>query len=88
MTRRGGGSWFTRKHQVGHLTGSLRRGQAAGSLLPRNSRRQLEMTKQIIERGELRLVEMNQRIADNLTKIITSLENPTNPTDSDADDAS
>ncbi|MFZ3392427.1 site-specific integrase [Rhodococcus sp. 7Tela_A2] len=42
-------------------------------------REQLEMTRGIIERarqrGQLRLVEMNTRTADNLTAIITSLEN-------------
>jgi site-specific recombinase XerD len=42
-------------------------------------REQLELTRGIIERaqqrGQLRLVEMNQRTADNLTKIIGSLEN-------------
>jgi site-specific recombinase XerD len=42
-------------------------------------REQLELTRGIIERaqqrGQLRVVEMNQRTADNLTKIIGSLEN-------------
>jgi integrase len=42
-------------------------------------REQLELTRGIIERaqqrGQLRLVEMNTRTADNLTKIIGSLEN-------------
>jgi site-specific recombinase XerD len=42
-------------------------------------REQLELTRGIIERaqqrGQLRLVEMNQRTADNLTNIIGSLEN-------------
>jgi site-specific recombinase XerD len=42
-------------------------------------REQLELTRGIIERaqqrGQLRLIEMNQRTADNLTKIIGSLEN-------------
>lgn len=44
-------------------------------------REQLEMTRGIIERaqqrGQLRLVEMNQRTADNLITIIDSLETPT-----------
>jgi len=42
-------------------------------------REQLELTRGIIERaqqrGQLRLVEMNERTAGNLTKIIGSLEN-------------
>jgi site-specific recombinase XerD len=42
-------------------------------------REQLELTRGIIERaqqrGQLRVVEMNQRTADNLTKIIGGLEN-------------
>jgi hypothetical protein len=54
-------------------------------------REQLEMTRGIIERarqrGQLRVVEMNQRTADNLLTIITSLENPSPPTVSDIDDA-
>ncbi len=41
-------------------------------------REQLELTRGIIERaqqrGQLRLIEMNQRTADNLTKIIGSLD--------------
>ena len=41
-------------------------------------REQLELTRGIIERaqqrGQLRLVEMNTRTADNLTKIIDSLD--------------
>ena len=49
------------------------------------------MTSGIIERarqrGQLRVVEMNQRTADNLLTIITSLENPSPPTVSDIDDA-
>ncbi|MCV7277866.1 tyrosine-type recombinase/integrase [Mycolicibacter arupensis] len=55
-------------------------------------REQLELTRGIIERarqrGQLRVVEMNQRTADNLLTVITSLETPTPPTISDADDAS
>lgn len=43
-------------------------------------REQLELTRGIIERaqqrGQLRLVEMNQRTADNLVNIITGLESP------------
>jgi len=58
--------------------------------LPQHSE-QLEMTRGIIERarqrGQLRVVEMNQRTADNLLTIITSLENPSPPTVSDIDDA-
>jgi hypothetical protein len=44
-------------------------------------REQLEMTRGIIERaekrGQLRLIEMNRRTADNLTKIIGTLEGET-----------
>ena len=54
-------------------------------------REQLELTRGIIERarqrGQLQVVEMNQRTADNLLTIITSLENPSPPTVSDIDDA-
>ena len=55
-------------------------------------REQLELTRGIIERarqrGQLRVVEMNQRTAGNLLTIITSLEDPSPPTGSDTDDAS
>jgi integrase len=55
-------------------------------------RKQLELTRGIIERarqrGQLRVVEMNQRTADNLLTIITSLDNPSPPTVSDTDDES
>jgi hypothetical protein len=54
-------------------------------------REQLELTRGIVERaqqrGRLRLVEMNQRTADNLTKIIDSLENDSTtagPSENDA----
>jgi site-specific recombinase XerD len=54
-------------------------------------REQLELTRGIIERaqqrGQLRLVEMNQHTADNLTKIIGSLEQDAATTESSADDA-
>jgi integrase len=55
-------------------------------------REQLELTRGIIERahqrGQLRVAEMNQRTADNLLTIITSLETPSPPTGSNTDDAS
>ena len=55
-------------------------------------REQLELTRGIIERarqrGQLRVVEMNQRTADNLLTIITSLETPSPSTVSETDDAS
>lgn len=51
-------------------------------------REQLEMTRGIIERararGQLRLVEMNTRTADNLTAIITSLEDAPGDADQQA----
>jgi site-specific recombinase XerD len=54
-------------------------------------REQLEMTRGIIERaqqrGQLRLIEMNQRTADNLTKIIGSLENDAGTAESSDGDA-
>jgi hypothetical protein len=54
-------------------------------------REQLEMTRGIIERaekrGQLRLVEMNRRTADNLTKIIDGLEGETPADDSGDNDA-
>jgi hypothetical protein len=54
-------------------------------------RKQLEMTRGIIERaeerGQLRLVEMNSRTADNLTKIIGALEGETTTDDSGDHDA-
>lgn len=54
-------------------------------------REQLEMTRGIIERahqrGQLRLVEMNQRTADNLITIIDSLETPTPTTECGGCDA-
>lgn len=55
-------------------------------------REQLDMTRGIItraqERGQLRLAEMNQRTADNLLTIITTLETPTPTTDQGPTDAS
>lgn len=54
-------------------------------------REQLELTRGIIERarqrGQLRVVEMNQRTADNLLTVITSLETPSPSTVSDTNDA-
>lgn len=54
-------------------------------------REQLELTRGIIERaqqrGQLRLVEMNQHTADNLSKIIGSLEQDTTEVESSAGDA-
>jgi integrase len=54
-------------------------------------REQLELTRGIIERaqqrGQLRLVEMNQHTATNLTKIIGSLENDAAAAESSANDA-
>ncbi len=54
-------------------------------------REQLELTRGIIERaqkrGQLRLVEMNQHTADNLTKIIGSLEQDATEVESSAGDA-
>jgi integrase len=54
-------------------------------------REQLELTRGIIERaqqrGQLRLVEMNQHTADNLTKIIGSLEPDVTTAESSANDA-
>ncbi|WP_413769008.1 tyrosine-type recombinase/integrase [Rhodococcus pyridinivorans] len=51
-------------------------------------RQQLELTRGIIERarqrGQLRLIEMNTRTADNLTAIITSLEREPDDTDPQA----
>jgi hypothetical protein len=55
-------------------------------------REQLEMTRGIIERaekrGQLRLIEMNRRTADNLTKIIDGLERETTTDDAGDNDAS
>ena len=54
-------------------------------------REQLELTRGIIDRaqqrGQLRLVEMNQHTADNLTKIIDSLEQDAAAAESSANDA-
>jgi hypothetical protein len=54
-------------------------------------REQLELTRGIIERaqerGQLRLVEMNQHTADNLTKIIGSLEQDATEVEPSAGDA-
>lgn len=54
-------------------------------------REQLEMTRGIIERaekrGQLRLVEMNRQTANNLTNIITGLENKNTEAHQDDDDA-
>jgi hypothetical protein len=54
-------------------------------------REQLELTRGIIERaqqrGQLRLVEMNQRTADNLTNIIGSLENDASTAELSENDA-
>ncbi|WP_406230529.1 hypothetical protein [Nocardia sp. NBC_01009] len=54
-------------------------------------REQLELTRGIIgrarERGQLRLAEMNQRTADNLLTIITSLETPSAATDPENNNA-
>ena len=54
-------------------------------------REQLEMTRGIIERaekrGQLRLIEMNRRTADNLTKIIGALEGETTTNGSVTNDA-
>ena len=54
-------------------------------------REQLELTRGIIERaqqrGQLRLVEMNTRTADNLTKIIDSLDNDAAAAELSDDDA-
>ncbi|WP_460521662.1 hypothetical protein [Flindersiella endophytica] len=53
---------------------------------------QLKLTRGIIERarerGQLRLAEMNQRTADNLLTIITSLEHPSPTTEPSSSDAS
>jgi hypothetical protein len=55
-------------------------------------REQLALTRGIIERarqrGQLRVAEMNQRTADNLLTIITTLENPETSPDSGSPDAS
>jgi integrase len=55
-------------------------------------REQLELTRGIIERarqrGQLRIVEMNQHTADNLLTIISTLEKPSTATVSDTENAS